>query len=256
MPYSRSTTIAAKRKSVPFSSRKVGLAFLIITSSALVIMMLTDWLAGRGYFALKEVTILGNQFVRAAEIEDLTKLTGVQNVLYLNTEAIEDLLTSHPLIEEAQVTRRLPSSLTVAIVERQPLALLNTTRLTPIDAAGSLIKDYRAEMLHDYPIISNIRLKDQSFELKTILDFLQYVKNREFALYSEISEISYSDEVGIYFRLIKGASVFWGQLEKQDKIENLRLVLRKALMQDSTLSNIENFDVRFKNQVVVKQKNT
>ncbi len=218
-------------------------------------MMLTDWMGGQGYFALKEVTIVGNQFIRDAEIEDLTKLTGVKNILYLDTEAIEDLLTSHPLIKEAHVKRQLPSSLTIEIVERQPLALLNTTRLTPIDAAGSLIKDYRAEMLHDYPIISNIRLKDQSFELKTILDFLQYVKSREFALYSEISEISYSDEVGIFFSLIKGASVFWGQLEKHDKIENLRLVLRKALTQDSTLSNIEYFDVRFKNQVVVKQRN-
>ena len=143
MPYSKSTTITARRKSAPFSSRRVGLAFLLITSIAVATMMLTDWMGGQGYFALKEVTIVGNQFIRDAEIEDLTKLTGVQNVLYVDTEAIENLLTSHPLIKEAHVKRQLPSSLTIEIVERQPLALLNTTRLTPIDAAGSLIKDYR-----------------------------------------------------------------------------------------------------------------
>ena len=106
MPYSRSTTISARRKSAPFSSRRVGLAFLLVTSIAVATMLLTDWMGGQGYFALKEVTIVGNQFIRDAEIEDLTKLTAVQNVLYVDTEAIENLLTSHPLIKEAHVKRQ------------------------------------------------------------------------------------------------------------------------------------------------------
>ncbi|MFQ5753413.1 MAG: cell division protein FtsQ/DivIB, partial [bacterium] len=106
-------------------------------------------------------------------------------------------------------------------------------------------------MLLDYPIISKV--ENQSRELNNILNYLRFIKTNQFTLYSEISEISYSPKMGIYFYLTEGTiPVFMGEQDFEQKGSNLLAVLN-ILNKEKKLSEIEYFDLRFKGQVIVKE---
>ena len=62
-------------------------------------------------------------------------------------------LRAHPLVVSAQVRRRLPDSLVIRVEERQPVALVATPTLEPVDADGRALPIDPSRHPLDLPIL-------------------------------------------------------------------------------------------------------
>ena len=245
------------RKIRSFPTKRVGILVLIVTTSLLILLKVVTWLNAQELFSLKDIRVEGNRFAKKSELLNLVKIEPSVSLLEFDTQKIAAQVEQHPLIQQATVSRSLPSSLVIKVQEKEPIAILNNSELLALDEKGHPMPVFRTEIFFDYPIISNIKLpendSEENPELNQVIDFLNFAKAKHFALYSEVSEISYSKNIGIYFYLNEGAiPVIWGNGNLRKKSANFLEVLN-LLKRESKLLKVKYFDLRFKNQVIVKE---
>lgn len=235
-----------KRNVKIISLRKLGVMVLIATTTLVVMLQVATWLNAQEMFLVKKVKIEGNRFVSADALRELVKVDSARNLFDYDLVRIADAVKTHPLIAEASVSRGLPSRLIVQVTEKEPLALLRRPELIPIDQLGNELSAFKPKMLYDYPIIS-----DQT-ELQRVIQFLKHIKANHFTLYSQISEIAYSNELGIYFYLCEGTvPVVAGKDQPEQNSAKLLSVLPR-IASEGTLSEVQYFDLRFDHRVIVK----
>ncbi|MFQ5603424.1 MAG: cell division protein FtsQ/DivIB [bacterium] len=256
MVYSKYGTLHKKTNARLITLRGLGWLFLILTTTTLLILKFSAWMIANEVLKFKEMKVEGNRLLSDTEVLSLVAVDSSKNIFNIDLSRIKKSVEQHPLINRAEVSRRLPSSIVIEVVENEPIALLNKSTLFPIDENGNIFTKYRLSMLHDYPIISHISEVDDSSapnnELAIILGFLKEIKEHQFTFYSEISEISYSPKYGVYCYLAQGAiPVFMGENDYRTKGHNLQEVLN-ILDQEKKWSEIEYLDLRFEGQVVVK----
>jgi cell division protein FtsQ len=239
------------------SARKVGTLLLISTTALLILLKLATWLYAEELFLLKEIKIEGTYYANDDELLQLVAVDSGQNLFKCDLKKITASLQQHPLLEKVSVKRILPSTLFIQVQEYEPIASYSKDGLTALDNKGHLLKQIRPEMLVDQPIISNVsavRPNDGSpSELEQVLEFLRTAKTGQFDLYARISEVSFTKEIGIYFYLTSHAiPVIVGRDDYGRKNRKLLKVIQ-IIERNRQLKNIEYFDLRFKNQVVVKE---
>ncbi len=84
----------------------------------------TWWVTNSAIFNLRTLEITGNVHLSKTQVARVGDLTGEVNVLWTLPGTIERRLERHPRIREAHVSRTLPSTLTVVVKERRPVAVL------------------------------------------------------------------------------------------------------------------------------------
>lgn len=103
-------------------------------------------------FQVKRVEFRGMEFMdeaNALAVMDLAPGASVWDDL----GAWEALLLAHPLVDEVEVRRALPSTLVVSLEERRPVALFPMTTLEPVDAVGQVLPIDPASRGLDLPIL-------------------------------------------------------------------------------------------------------
>ncbi|MDP2955784.1 MAG: FtsQ-type POTRA domain-containing protein [Longimicrobiales bacterium] len=106
-----------------------------------------------GTFRVTQVEITGLETVERGEILSLMELTGETSV-WGDLQEWEERLSSHPLLEEVRVRRRIPGTLMVDLAERRPVALAPTPTLEPVDAHGRLLPLDPAQRRMDLPLLA------------------------------------------------------------------------------------------------------
>ncbi len=257
MIYSRYSAAKWQESRKSVWPKKLGLIFLSMTTTVLILLKVATWLNAGVMFSLKNVEIIGNQNVPKSELLSLFEMDTTKSIFDIDLKAISAKIKKHPFVLEAQVSRKLPNNLVVKIIERKPLAIVNGEKLSLIDKFGHFLPDLKLFDPVDFPVISNIALAEANNpKLALILSFLDVIKVQNFSLYSQVSEISFSDKVGIYFYLIENSTpVVVGNENFVQKAEKLMKVI-KIINHNSELSQVKYFDLRFKDQVIVKEINT
>ncbi len=237
--------------------KKLGLIFLTLTTTVLIVLKVATWLNASVIFSIKDIEIIGNKNAPRVELLSLFKIDTTQSLFEIDLKAIADKIKTHPFVHEAKVSRKLPNNIVVQIIEKQPLALVNGGKLALVDQHGDFLPELKMFDTVDFPIISNIApVEPNNRKLMLVLNFLYAIKDQDFSLYSQISEISFSDKIGIYFYLIEGSThVIVGNEGFVEKAVKLTQVM-KMINQTTQFSQVKYFDLRFKNQVIVKEFNT
>lgn len=116
----------------------------------------SGWQSGR--FDVREITVRGNRHVATGELlEVLAPLRGMR-LLQVDLDAARARVTSSPWIADARVSRVLPSTLDVEVVERRPLGVGRLgDRLVLVDASGLVIDEFGPQYADvDLPIIDGL----------------------------------------------------------------------------------------------------
>jgi cell division protein FtsQ len=236
--------------------RKLGIVLFAFTTTVIVLLKLATWLYAEDMFIFRELQFEGTRYAKIEELKALVALDSTKNLLDLDLKNIASQVREHPMVDNVWISRKLPATLQIRIQEREPLAILNRESLLAIDDKGRVLPELADEMFVDYPVISNIESMPNdelvNNELNRILEFLNAAKKNEFQLYSRISEISYSQKVGIYFYLTDFAiPVILGKDNLESKGENLMQVIHHLQTEDA-LSSVSYVDARFKDRIIVK----
>lgn len=114
------------------------------------------------FFTIQSVTISGTQRVTREELLALTSLTQESNLFDIRLDTIEKELVSHPWVSKAMVNRRLFSTLSITILEEEPLAIVNIENLADIviNTQGKPFKEYEPakDNLYALPVITGMDL--------------------------------------------------------------------------------------------------
>jgi hypothetical protein len=116
-----------------------GVKLLVFTAvvggSVLAWQHAPEALASSALFRVSEIRFEGARYLDGNAALPIATLPEGFSV-WSDLETVAGRVRAHPLVAEARVRRRLPSTLIVEVREREPVGLLPTPTLVPVDAEG------------------------------------------------------------------------------------------------------------------------
>ena len=159
IPAEKPASIWGRRK-----LRHVLLAVLLLLAAGAWLSSQTEqmidaadrWLVKNG-LAVTRVTVTGNQQLSDRAIRQALGDVTQHSVLRFDVKAAKARLEALGWVRHAEITRRLPGSLHIAITERRPFALWQTKgQLFLIDRDGNIIRTNPGIEYSDLPLITGI----------------------------------------------------------------------------------------------------
>lgn len=224
-----------RRSSAPRWQR-VGAAVLCVA-----VLVATGLLVGRSsLFAVDRIRVVGEDHLRAAEIVRRSGIDPGTNVLFLDAGAVERRIEADPWVRDAVVTRSLPSTVTIRIVERTPVAVVPRGGRTVLVAAdgtelGPVARDPGLPVLVAQPdaLGGGISVPATAAPARALAALPP-------ALRSRVREVALLPGGSLQLRLASGTRVRFGGPERAaEKGRVLRSILRWAREGDVALATID-----------------
>lgn len=248
--------------------KKFAKISILIVVSLILILKIYYFFINVPFFTVHDPLVLGNKLVLNEEIYKKVKKyfqkylhSEAPNIFKINLKELSSYLqVQFGEIKKVTVERKLPNRIIIRIIEKEPLALINTDYgVVNIDKDGYVfIVDQKGE--NNYPIItgvnsSKIRLgrRIEDPKVKKILGLISNIKAINSNLLDEFSEFNINKFSQIKaYTTQKGTRICFGQDLSLNVIKKLLAVISYAKQKEDI---IEYIDLRFKN-VVVKFKNS
>jgi cell division protein FtsQ len=167
----------------PGSGRRIGRwAFagltIVVVTAAIVAFRLPQLAGlaigegvGKAGFTLRRVEITGAQRVSRLAIYNAAFDQDSMAMPLIDLSATRQRLLRFGWIREAQVSRRLPDTLVVNVIERQPAAIWQNNRLLYlIDSEGVVLEPVRLEAMPDLPLLIGPAANRHVAALSVLLD--------------------------------------------------------------------------------------
>lgn len=206
-------------------------------------------------FRVEGVEIVGTRFVAPEDVRDLVALEPDVSV-WDDPRAWEERVARHPLVDECRIGRDGLNRLLIRVTEVEPLALVATPVLVPVDASGQLLPIDASEHALDLPILdgdptpADAPLTDpESLRALLALDRLR-ASHPQIA--NLISEFRPADGRTLELRMIRGSRVTRILLLADEPVLGLdRVASALSRIGDQEVSTA---DARFRGQVILKPK--
>lgn len=148
----------------PHRRRRHGRAWMLArwTGVAAVVILLAGWgadrIAASDLFLVREIAVRGNSRLSAGEIEQLLGGLRDEHVFDVDLEQYRQRALESSWVEQASLSRILPSTIVVDVVERTPLVIARRDQqLYLVDQTGKIIDDYGAAYHDlDLPIVDGL----------------------------------------------------------------------------------------------------
>jgi cell division protein FtsQ len=99
---------------------------LSLALAALVLAVAGIALSRSGLFGVRTVTVRGNEHLSAEQVLRRSGLTEGLNAVWMDEAAVEEELEEDPWVQQASVMVDLPWTVHVSVVEREPIAIVQT----------------------------------------------------------------------------------------------------------------------------------
>jgi hypothetical protein len=229
--------------------------FLLCTASA------PHYLRNLDAFRVRSVEVAGTRFLKPHDALEASGIA-ITSSVFDDPRVWRDSLLMHPLIQDAHVSRRPPGTVRIEVREREPVALVRTPRLQPVDMTGRMLPLDPAFGGIDLPIldgkvkVSAARVQDVH-TLRT-LEGLAAMRALQPTLWPWISEVQAGrGDMRLLLRWPEGAQLLLALPVDSARLEDVRLVLADlaavggAATNASDLTRLQRLDARFDDQILV-----
>jgi cell division protein FtsQ len=245
-----------KRLALGMKLATVGAALLFVS---LFFVFSYDLLTQCNYFRAKALKVTGIHRLTQEKVLQQAKITNGVNIFSVNLIKVRKRLLAQPWIEDAQVSRDLPTGIDIRINEQDALAILDLGRKFIINTQGEIFKEMDASDHCQLPVISGLEFSDinvkgeqRSAPFDAVLKVLALGQKSESILpYKSIKRIDVDREMGltIYaFDHIKEIKI--GYNDYPSKYAMLKDVLF-YLEKEGGFSHLESIDLNNLNRIVV-----
>ncbi len=214
------------------------------------------WLLTSPRFTITEVAVTGHSRLRPEEIVAASGIGPDTNIFRLDPRAVVARLEALPLVRRADVVRRYPNSVTLAVEERRPFTLAHAGRLHWIDEQGVNLGPETRAVTPQMPVISGLGAADLGGDLGgpgerlgVGISLVRVLLRSESALLRQISEIDVSRADGPVLYTVDGIEVRLGREDWEARLGRLLGVLAQLRASGEPVSVV---DLRFRDQVVLK----
>jgi len=133
--------------------------------------------AGEGGFSLKRVEIKGAHHIPQLEVYNIAFDQPSSAMPLIDLEATRQRLLQFGWVKDARVSRRLPDTLVVDIVERKPAAIWQyNSKLSLIDRDGVVLAPVRLEAMPDLPLLIGAGANHQASALSALVETAPQLK--------------------------------------------------------------------------------
>ena len=132
-------------------------AVVVVTG---LFILVHDLLTQCDYFGVRQLTVEG---MRGLTREQVAQKAGVHtgiNILSTNLTLARKRLLAHPWIAEAEISREIPSGLTIVIKEHTALATVDCGQKYLINTHGEIFKAWEPSDPNNLPVVSGLNLSD------------------------------------------------------------------------------------------------
>jgi cell division protein FtsQ len=186
-------------------------------------------------FAAKALSVRGAVHLSPAHVLDLAGLREGTNVAHLDVDAVEAAVERDPWVASASVARDLPSTVTITLTERRPIAVVEPGAQV-VSADGTVLPGARAHALPEIRSLSGELTEEARVSARTVLEAMPDGLRRQVAA----AEPTVSGWITLELR--DGVRVAYGDPEEvPQKTEALRAVLAWA---DREGKDVVQIDVR------------
>jgi cell division protein FtsQ len=179
---------ASKKMAQARANKLAGLAFGgFMLAIALIVLIALD-LPAKAMNAAGEAVGEAGLRVRAYEITGLNRMARkpVDAIVasqvgraqpLVDVQGIREQLLAFGWVKDARVSRRLPDTLVIDIVEREPAALWqDRQRLTLVDAEGVVLDRVRVDQMPDLPLLIGTGANRRTQDLRQLIDAVPTLK--------------------------------------------------------------------------------
>ncbi|MDQ6611000.1 MAG: FtsQ-type POTRA domain-containing protein [Gemmatimonadota bacterium] len=197
-------------------------------------------LARLDFFHVRKVQFQGVRYASTPQLLAALALDSTSSV-WGDLHQFATRISRHPMVQSVDVTRTLPATIIVSIVERTPVALIPADGvLSPVDASGHTLPINAAQKLIDAPIAASADT--------TVLRFLDALRHESPRMYARVIEIRRSDRHELLIQL-KGMRVRCRDDVTVDRLEDI-LPVEESLAQQN--QHAVELDLRFQDQVIAR----
>ncbi len=181
-------------RALPFSENDIQRAatWLIIAALTILAFAAAQWtglttaaylqyseLAARAGFQVQRVEVTGMERVDQLKVYDLVLAEKDRAMPLVDIDKVRADLLQYGWIKDARVSRRLPDTLAVEIVERTPSAIWrHDGKFSLIDAQGAILQNVHPEAGGDLPILEGADANRHTVALNTLLDKASALKSQ------------------------------------------------------------------------------
>ncbi|MBL7073892.1 FtsQ-type POTRA domain-containing protein [candidate division KSB1 bacterium] len=216
---------------------------------------------------MSQVKITGNHILpREAVLEGLGVKQGT-NLFIVSPKEVIRQLKQNPFIQGVSVRKDLPSTVKVHVRERQPIAFINQSEPLTLAEDGTVLPGLKPLHVYDLPIITGLEnlhpeigrpigtiLGTGEPRLRWALDFLRGLRTLDVDLYYQISEINLGiPQTPIIYTTHGGVPIRMNPHSMMPMVDLLRSAL-DCVLRDYNLENLAYIDLRFEDQIVIKEK--
>ena len=210
------------------------------------------------FFRLKNIAVSGGTHLSREEIIGIAGAETGRDLLRLNLRRMGDQLAQNPWVERVHVRRLLPDTLSIAVTERQPLAVVSMGYLYYLDSKGTVFKVLNQGDKLDYPVVTGFSEEDLSKDpagtreaLRSTCSLLQILREKGAFILADVSEIHYDKGYGFTLFTASGAlPVKVGSRDFAAKIERFARIYRDLMTQRPTLQYI---DLDYLDKIIIKK---
>lgn len=178
--------IARALAAIPINTRLVervvmwSIALILVGGAVAVALMLDvpsrmyqsfGETAGRAGLQVKQIDVRGLEHMDRLDVYAVALDQQSIAMPLVDLDAVREKLLAYGWVEDARVSRRLPDTLVVDIVERKPAAVWqHAQELTLIDREGVVLAPVKLDRMPDLPLLIGPDANTQAVALTTLMD--------------------------------------------------------------------------------------
>jgi cell division septal protein FtsQ len=211
------------------------------------------------FLRLERIEVTGISKLTQEEIMSAASVRMGDDLLGIKLTRMGEQLTKNPWIASVKIRRHLPHSLSIDLVEREPVGIVSMGYLYYLDKSGEIFKPLQEGDSLDYPVITGLveddLLRDPAGAKETIngmLALLEQLKNQGNGIsLADISELHYDKGFGFtVFTLDKGLPIRLGMDGFTEKLGRLAKIYNDLQAQ---MPLLEYIDLDYSDRIVVKR---
>lgn len=253
------------------TSVKVKFKYLLIFGLTIIFfvggaILAHKWCSFRNILSINKIEISGCYVLTRQNVLNQIREELDNNTLNkIDCKKIQKKLKDLDYVRASNVAKRFPNTLKIRIIERVPLCYLITESGNfMLDKTGVILPFPDNSLNSNLPIITGYKIEDKieygkkvnsSEVMKTVRLFTE-LKHELPSIFNQISEISHLEQLEEYYLYLNSnTKIYLGSDKIKAKINTLVHFMRQ-LPEDVEITKYKYLDLRWKDQIVSRSKNT
>ncbi|MDD2541845.1 MAG: FtsQ-type POTRA domain-containing protein [Desulfuromonadaceae bacterium] len=209
-------------------------------------------------FSLKSVEVSNTKHLSREEILGLAGIEPGKDLLRMNLKSMGEHILQNPWVETVRINRYFPDSVSIAITEREPVAIVNMGFIYYLDKKGNIFKVLNQGDKLDFPVITGFSEEDLGSDpkgtreaLEATCDLLNILHEKGALILADVSEIHYDKGYGFTLFTASGAlPIKVGSEDFSAKVERFARIYQNLMVQ---LPSISYIDLDYNDKIIVKK---